>query len=462
MARKGTGRGFGRRVLGVESLESRAMLAGNVSVSLAGGNLLVRGDGQANEIAIVQLSSGQYAVAGLPGTTVQGSTEPWVVNGVKGNIDVDLKGGNDLVGVGNDVQALVDKADSYGLVDGSSLSSFISDLDSITSGEQLVVPKSLLIRTGDGNDGVAVIADVNKLLNVNLGGGDNIVDIDPTFIGESCIVRGGNGDDLASVFETQINKVLDIYLGKGDNSVYIDDSSVGLSAIIGTCSGDDEIDLGNLVVGKSLIINTDGGTDTVYAHDHGNGGVEVGVNAIINTGSGSDYAEFEGEVEKLLHILTCSGDDGVGVFNSTVGTLIVDVGTGNDSDVLRGGDVGLFGDDGGVDLFEVVVRGNLFVFLGTGHDTLFAESITVGRDALVNAGTGDDAVEIVDSIVANLFQALMCAGNDTLTATNSAAKKVIANGGSGFDTLNTDIDPNNPPAGVKVIVVLFDDINVNP
>src|SRR5688572_26321332 len=104
----------GRRPMFLESLESRAMLAGDISVNVSGGNLIVRGDNAANQIAILKLGSGEYAVAGFNGTTVEGSADPFIATGVRGNIDVDLKSGNDLLGVGNDVAGLIALGQSLG------------------------------------------------------------------------------------------------------------------------------------------------------------------------------------------------------------------------------------------------------------------------------------------------------------------------------------------------------------
>src|SRR4051812_41895446 len=62
----GSGVGFGHRTLGVERLEGRAMLAGNVTAFVdGGGNLIVRGDNNDNAVLVQQTATGQYSVTGV-------------------------------------------------------------------------------------------------------------------------------------------------------------------------------------------------------------------------------------------------------------------------------------------------------------------------------------------------------------------------------------------------------------
>src|SRR5262245_61795686 len=68
----GFGVGYGHRRLAVESLEQRAMLAGNVDVFVAGGNLFVRGNNADNFVLIQEIDDGDeketthaYLVTGL-------------------------------------------------------------------------------------------------------------------------------------------------------------------------------------------------------------------------------------------------------------------------------------------------------------------------------------------------------------------------------------------------------------
>jgi hypothetical protein len=95
------------RRLSVESLESRAMLAGNVIVSVTDNMLRIVGDAAANDIEIQQVQ--QTFEGEWPGvklriighdTTINGQSDSLVVEGVK-NSFVGLQGGNNQLVVGN-------------------------------------------------------------------------------------------------------------------------------------------------------------------------------------------------------------------------------------------------------------------------------------------------------------------------------------------------------------------------
>ena len=94
-----------RALLSIEVLEARALLAGNVTASVSKGTLTIKGDGLANEIIISQLSTaGGYKITPVDGsgTTVNSSaTAMDLLNVVR--FDIKMLGGDDKVGIGNDV-----------------------------------------------------------------------------------------------------------------------------------------------------------------------------------------------------------------------------------------------------------------------------------------------------------------------------------------------------------------------
>src|SRR6185503_17568618 len=139
----GSGFGYGHRTLKVEQLEGRAMLAGNVGVTLAGGNLIITGDNHDNAVLVQEVddeddnaNTHAYLITGFDfddsgiggfegGPTIIkgageevdseiGGTSARVVTGVKGNIVIDLKKGNDVLAVGNSVEDLVALAEDCG------------------------------------------------------------------------------------------------------------------------------------------------------------------------------------------------------------------------------------------------------------------------------------------------------------------------------------------------------------
>jgi hypothetical protein len=82
--------------LEMESLENRQMLAGNVSAVITGaGNLVVTGDGAANEIDVAIDSTGQVSITGNAGTTVDIGN--LATAQVSGDVRINLGGGDDVV-----------------------------------------------------------------------------------------------------------------------------------------------------------------------------------------------------------------------------------------------------------------------------------------------------------------------------------------------------------------------------
>src|SRR5688500_6096745 len=53
-----------RRILGLEQLERREVLAGNVAASLRGGNLFLNGDNLANDISITHIAPNSVTITG--------------------------------------------------------------------------------------------------------------------------------------------------------------------------------------------------------------------------------------------------------------------------------------------------------------------------------------------------------------------------------------------------------------
>ena len=116
----GSGAGKRQRRLAVERLESRALLAGNVNVFVSGGSLFVRGDNADNLVLIQQTGDGQYTVTGLDygaagfadppfsagPTSINGQFETQTFSGVTGDFIIDLKKGDDGLGIGNSIDDL--------------------------------------------------------------------------------------------------------------------------------------------------------------------------------------------------------------------------------------------------------------------------------------------------------------------------------------------------------------------
>jgi hypothetical protein len=372
------------RLLHVEPLERRELLAGNVSASVAGGTLFVRGNGEDNNIAIVQLGAGVYAVAGLD-TTVNGDVDAFVTNRPVRNIIVDLGRGDDLLGISNDAAAVYDLAlNEFDLdvetLTGIAAADLQAEIDLATADTVFDLPGSLTIRTGDGNDGVAIVGRIGGSLIASLGNGFNAFGLDGTTLANRASVGG----------------VLSITGGAHGDEIVIYEANVGSFTAV-TAGGEDLVHIADSDIRLNLIVNTGAGNDSVVAHSHGDD-TDIGYSAIINTGSHSDYVAIEGDIGGSLTILTGDGADGVELDNTTVRlNLTINTGSGNDNA------------DGGIDV------GNPD-FTGTAGVNL--DNVDVGYFAFIYLGLGVD----------------------TLDVTGSSARRAFAYGQGGFDRVTVDQD----------------------
>src|SRR5689334_10446014 len=82
-----------QRRLGMERLESRVVLDGNVHAFVSGGNLHIAGDSAANDIVITQTGNNTYEIdSGTSATTINGGAGP-VTLAAKHNVILNMAGG---------------------------------------------------------------------------------------------------------------------------------------------------------------------------------------------------------------------------------------------------------------------------------------------------------------------------------------------------------------------------------
>jgi hypothetical protein len=275
-----------RRPLQVENLESRAMLAVNVSVS--GGALKVNGSNADDQIAIVQLDRNEFAVVGLNGTLVNGTPDGIAVRDrVKYDIRVDLKGGNDAVFVGNDVDALIAIAEDYGL-DVPPLPD-AGDLP----GTGFTAPDDLVIKTGIGDDVVAVIARVKDGLDINTDRGFDLVAVRNTSVGTYAKIDTGSDADFLELTDFSVRKHLSVKLGSGDDNYFFDNVDVFDDADFNAGSGNDGQTTGliqNSFIKDSFKASLGSGDDNITFLNN------AGKSSLVDGESGFDQLFFDNDL----------------------------------------------------------------------------------------------------------------------------------------------------------------------
>lgn len=165
----------------LERLEDRQLLAGNVSAKLSGGNFIVRGDDAANRISVESTGENTLVVRGFD-TRINGiSNAARVFSRVTGEIQIHLRGGDDLIRVTN-----------------------------------LITPGNVLVSLGDGNDEVVTGRD-QLHSNARFAGSSS----GPLYVQGDLRLYGGSGRDLIYQSDLHVEGAGVTNLGSGDDSLFM-------------------------------------------------------------------------------------------------------------------------------------------------------------------------------------------------------------------------------------------------
>jgi len=225
-----------------------------------------------------------------------------------------------------------------------------------------------------------IVTNTSTLIILNPNGPNQSPTLDNLYISML------NGDDKVSIGACTINNNLVIRDSPGGNDiVIIDNTIVGNNTYIYLTSGDDKVFLTNSQFINNVFINTAGGNDVVRFIP---GTVIVGGNLGIYTGGGHDRVLVDPgtsgavtlQVFGTTFIQTHLGNDLVrfGVPSSTGPTVdlqatVIDTGAGNDKIYMRDAIMSL-----------------LVALLGDGDDTVMnnwgTDNVTVGFGSLLDGG----------------------------------------------------------------------------
>lgn len=382
-----------RRLL-FQPLEPRVVLAGNVVASLAGGTLTVTGDNADNTVLISTFEDPEkglgFRVEGEENngpTRINGDEEPDEFFGVQ-NLNIQLRGGNDDLGITNDVDALIACLD--GEVEPPPEAAFVD-------GNAVHVPGWVVIKMGDGN---------------------NRIGIGPAEIGQHMLIQGGKHSDAVGLCAVDVGTNLTIQTLAGEDGVFMHESGSGGTTTIQTGDGNSETSLEDVyaqalvvqggkheddvsVVGMSieedLIVQTFGGDDSVSVTGRQ---VYPWSEAAIEGENGDDLKD----IGNLLLIQTGDGQSKVDVFDLSAGEVSVLGGKHDDSVFLKDLctdldiNVNTLGGHDDVEADTVEAR-SLIILTGAGNDDVFVGGYIYGgshlrEDLIVNTNSGSDRVAI--------------------------------------------------------------------
>jgi hypothetical protein len=452
--RRNIRRNRGVRGLRLEHLETRCLLAGNVAVSRTGDTLFVRGDNLANEIGIFSAGGDDYTVVGVD-TTINGSDDPEgpTFFNIR-NFNIDLRGGNDTLGIADDPTGLAD-------IESALAAGFPITLGDIGPTEPTALDGFILIRTGAGADTVGLAVDTGSFVDIATGAGNDQVGVLASDIGAHLFIRGEDGSDGVAVIDSFVETTFLMEGGRGSDGLFVQTFDADSMTVNGGRDSD-TIGLFDIAVTGSIVVLGDHGNDSIqlefaeanFVHLLGGDGNDFidadGVESfgalIITAGSGNDDVEVEPNDEYV--------EEGVDV-TTVGGALVIDGGSGNDSleaELVEARSITIIGAGGNDDLNAdgVLVEdhvimlggaGSNFIDVGLSDDDEFDPGIgsVIGTFLQVIGGGGADEVEISDVEVNDFVLVLLLGGRDELAYFAVAAGgDETLDGGPGFDTLFID------------------------
>ncbi len=207
------------RQLQLEALEERIAPAGAIMAEIRGGNLVITGDADANDIVIddAGLGAGQIRItSGGDATEINGGAGPVVLDGFTRGITMKLGDGDDTVvldqlnypggltadmGAGNDALTLTTTA----------------------------VHGNVNVKMGDGDDTFTGTLGNYGNVKVDAGAGDNAFSVSDTILNGTVIYKGQGGADSFHLHDCGVYKSTTVQMGDGSADVSIDASGLGTS-----------------------------------------------------------------------------------------------------------------------------------------------------------------------------------------------------------------------------------------
>lgn len=213
------------RKIGLESLEQRQLMAGDVIAVLEGSLLTVEGDNLDNQIVMTRTAVGDLVITGQTGTLVNGLPSVRFPAAQLNAVEVRMGDGNDTVTL-----------------------------------RGLQVANDVNVNLGAGNDRLTSQAAAASTINGNMSvmgeAGNDVVQLAGITVREDLYIDGGLGTLNASINAATVDKVMSIIADEADDIVSVVGSRVGLNVMIETKGGSDRVTLTDSNA-FALAINTD-------------------------------------------------------------------------------------------------------------------------------------------------------------------------------------------------------------
>jgi hypothetical protein len=245
-------KGKNKSVRAFERLETRELMAGNVTAAVTSGSLYVTGDNAANMLQMTEVSGNRWKITGLGGTKINGKSQVTTAQPVTNDVQIDLNGGNDNVTIQNGSVPHI-------------LNVFGDDGNNVTTLHSVKVGYGLGVYGNDGNNTVVA----NKV-NVQAIGGIYY-----------SVFAFGNGNNVVAINNLRARDFR-VYTGSGMDSVTVTNSTLqsGSSLTLDTGDGRDAVSLSKVK------------TDTLSV-DVGGGNMDS-VTSVKSTAGTATFADTDG------------------------------------------------------------------------------------------------------------------------------------------------------------------------
>jgi hypothetical protein len=465
-----------RRRFGPEQLETRQMLAGDVTVSVVAGDLVITGDALSNAIVLeATANAGEFVIsdaadAGVGATTINGGATPVTLAGVTGGIVITMDDGHDRVTISKarDIDIadeLVintgpgdDRLTSTGtrrITIGANLSVVTGDGDDVVSISQIRVGGNATFDTGVGHDRVTLsntslasdrLNYVAGNLVLHAGDGSDVFALTASMtVGHNITFDGGLGNDVLNApnLIRYVSAAGDITLQFGDGS----DTLIGKGlfatgdALIDFGAGNDVCVWGNVFVTGNLTTNLGAGMDSLGGGGGAADNLIVRGNLSLDCGADSDYVALgTTQVSGGMTVVSGDGADGLWLnYTHVIGSCTVDGGDGHDYILVERFGVGasaiLRGGNGHDKLIANIGRAaNLSIESAAGYDLVDARWLRVTSQLTVDSGAESDLVNVL-GCGARTLSLNTAAGSDVAKVEHSAFETLFAQLGDDHDAL---------------------------
>jgi hypothetical protein len=281
--------------------------AGDVTASVKGQVLTVKGDGEGADLLLAPpeaLSRGASAgvtvqITPQGATTLNGAATPANFDGV---VDVKMTLGDSANvvlfqnlsfdgkltfkgGSGNEALTIQDTgfADDVKLTSGNGAFAL-----TIFAGSAL--GDDLTIKGGSNDEALSLFGPVGGTMKLSFGAGSSAVTVTGN-VGDDFFYKGSAGNDALTVDGSSIGGQAKLKLGSGSNAVTFTTGPIGESLKLKGGSGDDSVSIGQLPIGEDANLNLSAGTNNLTLTD-----TTVGDDLVVVGKSGDDSVAFAGTV----------------------------------------------------------------------------------------------------------------------------------------------------------------------